>query len=593
MYFSQYHASTLPPEVRARCCCYNDRAILELLRDKISTRFWLASSVPTLPSVLLSGAECSVSKLQSLFPDCGRQFVAQRNYSAGGYSTFLLKENEPGLFGPQEILMVSPYIEHSIPLNVTAVIFNEDILLFPPSVQIIVENRSRLLYKGADFISYRGLGEPLQQKIRNYAMTICQNLKNIGYRGVCGIDFIAGAQEVYLMEVNERFQASTYLLNIALRQQFGTSVQELSFFAFRHEHSRTDLSGLKVNYSNYIYTYREKYAAFYPEQYRRAAEDPSVFRIISDGYEQNLGPYEEDAYLFALVFSTNITSINYDHKINLHDNVREHAPLSPGDLLRVKFGLMNQGFQITDSAKDYFTRHGEASAAINAGMDMIIYENIRVCSAFGDLQHKPLSPFALDRIPRSGLSLTYDGVPVSPVKYDVKDPLRERKTLSGLPFQAIAFLANRRLQINHEPVCFYKKNKISCKFCALPERGEAFALADVFEVIDTYLQNCAFDNFLIGGASNTYTQGWDNILKISEYISSRTNKDIYLMTVPPADTAILKKLKSAGVTQVSFNIEIFDRGIARDIMPGKGATRFRCTVPRLRWQLICGGEMGM
>lgn len=571
MYFSQYHASILPPHIKKRCSYYNDHALLELLRDKISSHFWLAATVPTVPSVLLSGTQCNVSNLEKMFPDHGPRFVAQRNYSAGGYATFLLSEDRTKLCDSQEILMVSPYIECSVPLNITAIIFDEEILLFPPSIQIIGTDDSRLLYKGADFIAYRELRKPLQEKVKKYARMVCQNLKNIGYRGVCGIDFIADANEVYLMEVNERFQASTYLLNIALQQHFCTSVQELSIRAFQHDHSQIDLSGFTVDYSNYIYTYHQKYEGFYPQQYHNATKDPGVYRIVSDGYEGGTDHYEEDAYLFALVFNTNITSINYDHKVNLLDNVREHRPLAADDVLHVKFGLMNQGFQITDSARDYFLRHGEANDAINTGMDMIIYENIRVCSLFSEFQHKPLSPFILDAASDKGLHLTYDGMTVSPVKYDARNPLQEMKTTSGVPFHQIAFLANRRLQINHEPVCFYKKNKISCKFCALPETGELFALRDVYEVIDTYLQNSLFDSFLIGGASNLNTEGWTTILEISKYISSHTDKNIYLMTVPPSDTAILKELRSVGITQISFNIEIFDRTIARAIMPGKGA----------------------
>lgn len=571
-YFSQYHVHTLPPQIKERCFAYNDQEILNLLHDKINARFWLASLVPIVPSALFSGRQCNLEELKKRFPEHGEQFVVQKNHSAGGYSTFLLPDTSAAPFSSSELLLVSPYIKRSIPLNVTAVIFAEEILLFPPSVQIIAVDNGRLLYKGADFISFRSLPELLKEKLREYAEKICRCLQGIGYRGVCGIDFIASEDEVYFMEVNERFQASTYLLNIALQQQAETSIQELSFKAFKNTHSGLDLSGFMVDYSNYIYTYHEKFKDFYPQQFSRSARDPGVFRLVSDGYTGTVGDYAEDAYLFSLVFTTNITSINFDHQINLADNIREHAPLLPRDVARLKFGLMNQGFQITDAARNYFERHGEAAPAINSGMDLVLHENIRVCSVFGDQQHKPLSPFALDCIKEGKLFLTFDGIPVTPVTYDPEDPLLGNVTsCSGIPFSQIAFLANRRLQINHEPVCFYQKNNISCKFCALPRQGDPFSLQDVFEVIDTYLHWSSFDHFLIGGASNAYAKGWDTIYRIAEYISSRSDKGIYLMTVPPADTGILKDLKAAGITEVAFNIEIFDRAIARSIMPGKGA----------------------
>ena len=42
------------------------------------------------------------------------------------------------------------------------------------------------------------------------------------------------------------------------------------------------------------------------------------------------------------------------------------------------------------------------------------------------------------------------------------------------------------------------------------------------------------------------------------------------MSLPPKDNGILSRLKKAGITEVAFNIEVFDRNKAKTIMPGKG-----------------------
>lgn len=42
------------------------------------------------------------------------------------------------------------------------------------------------------------------------------------------------------------------------------------------------------------------------------------------------------------------------------------------------------------------------------------------------------------------------------------------------------------------------------------------------------------------------------------------------MSLPPINTSILLKLKEAGITEVSFNLEVFDRKLAVQYMPGKG-----------------------
>ena len=42
------------------------------------------------------------------------------------------------------------------------------------------------------------------------------------------------------------------------------------------------------------------------------------------------------------------------------------------------------------------------------------------------------------------------------------------------------------------------------------------------------------------------------------------------MSIPPMDCNVLTDLKNAGVTEVAFNLEIFDRNLAVQYMPGKG-----------------------
>lgn len=60
------------------------------------------------------------------------------------------------------------------------------------------------------------------------------------------------------------------------------------------------------------------------------------------------------------------------------------------------------------------------------------------------------------------------------------------------------------------------------------------------------------------------------ILKIVKYIRENSDKEIYLMTLPPVESSELDQYHAAGVNEVAFNIEIFDRNYARKIMPGKG-----------------------
>ena len=50
----------------------------------------------------------------------------------------------------------------------------------------------------------------------------------------------------------------------------------------------------------------------------------------------------------------------------------------------------------------------------------------------------------------------------------------------------------------------------------------------------------------------------------------KSDKKIYVMSLPPKNTTVLSDYFNAGVTQIGFNIEIFNPSIAQCIMPGKG-----------------------
>ena len=79
-----------------------------------------------------------------------------------------------------------------------------------------------------------------------------------------------------------------------------------------------------------------------------------------------------------------------------------------------------------------------------------------------------------------------------------------------------------------------------------------------------------FRHILIGGGSAARNIESHKILEIIRYIRKHTQKDIYLMSLPPQNLEILSDYYESGLTEIAFNIEIFDRKAARTYMPGKG-----------------------
>lgn len=126
----------------------------------------------------------------------------------------------------------------------------------------------------------------------------------------------------------------------------------------------------------------------------------------------------------------------------------------------------------------------------------------------------------------------------------------------------------------------------------------------MFQVIDFYLDKAnTFNHFLIGGGSEPRSIEPENILKIVKHIREKSEKNIYVMSLPPQNLQVLKDYYEAGVTEIGFNIEIFDPQMATLYMPGKSklsrqeyiqalkeATRFWKTKGKVRSLIIVGLE---
>ena len=166
-------------------------------------------------------------------------------------------------------------------------------------------------------------------------------------------------------------------------------------------------------------------------------------------------------------------------------------------------------------------------------------------------------------------------------------------TCSGVPYDSIINLATDRIRINPAPVCYYKKQGVSCRFCNLPESNIPYDLVDIKEVIDYCLKNVEFRHFLIGGGTYSLDENaWEIIIEIVKYIRKKSNKDIYLMSIPPQNDLVLNELKKAGVTEVAFNLEMFDRKKAYNYMPGKGSISSSQYEAALKYSVSLWGNTG-
>lgn len=110
---------------------------------------------------------------------------------------------------------VAPFIEGGVPVNVGAVVWPGRITVHPASVQLIGVPGCTTRpygYCGNDFGSVlSAVGPARLTEIEESVVSIGQWLRQYGYLGAFGVDFLVTEDAALFTEVNPRFQGSTHL----------------------------------------------------------------------------------------------------------------------------------------------------------------------------------------------------------------------------------------------------------------------------------------------------------------------------------------------------------------------------------------------
>jgi hypothetical protein len=114
------------------------------------------------------------------------------------------------------------------------------------------------MYRGADFISYRQIDKKCREQFEEMCVDIAEvyrkdfspdgTAENMvpSFRGVLGIDAIIHGGHVKMLECNNRFQASTNLLNYALTAANLPCVQDIGYAAWEDRATGTDTGFAKI-----------------------------------------------------------------------------------------------------------------------------------------------------------------------------------------------------------------------------------------------------------------------------------------------------------------------------------------------------------
>ena len=215
MFYNQDMIGQTDPSLWGHILCPNPQELLRTINNKMLCKLWLKGLVPLLPGIQMFGSEISRTKIEKYLPNT-LAFVIQPAFSSGGHNTYLLMEkNESSVLeklSSTALYTVSPYKETAIPVNIHGLAYRDGFQLYPASIQLIRQRQDQLLYEGGDFLAFQTLPDGIRNRLYCAAEQVSEKLVSAGYLGIYGIDLIVAEDEVYFMEINPRFQASTPVL---------------------------------------------------------------------------------------------------------------------------------------------------------------------------------------------------------------------------------------------------------------------------------------------------------------------------------------------------------------------------------------------
>lgn len=249
--------------------------------------------------------------------------VLRANRSDGGIGVRYVEEAEKlDQQWPDHVdgfLSVSSFFADCISLNLNVCVFNGGTVSFHgPSVQLIgipALTRRRFGYCGNDFGAAKMLSVDIWDKVEEIARVSAGWLFKQGYLGVFGIDALVCNEQVYLTEINPRFQGSS-----VLSARIDTHMQRSNIFI---EHISAFLGMNAPKFSTPVRELVKSQAPMSHLVVHNVSSNPTTFKYkvennnTESGVECTLLPRDEegkrikilpDGILFDLVFQQAVTS---------------------------------------------------------------------------------------------------------------------------------------------------------------------------------------------------------------------------------------------------------------------------------------------
>lgn len=296
-----YKLMSLEPLLKKYIVNINSKRILDITRHKTLSRVWLQNTIDVPEFACLSKNECQFKQLIYKYPSYDK-FIIQKNISGGGEGTYLINEHNCELIMPNlvsdDVYLVSPYYENNISLSCHLLIDSQHVTVFPISKQLLSYDNNKVAYCGNEYLDNN---DSLAIQVKKKALDVGFRLMEINYRGICGLDFIFTENKVLLIEINPRYQGSSYLINAVLKSNNLPSLFELNSICFDSNQISNDIS----TQINKMQISLGSYTSVYKIGSSNATENyPPNVLLFLDGLP-NSKKFEDGVYLYRyLKFTT-------------------------------------------------------------------------------------------------------------------------------------------------------------------------------------------------------------------------------------------------------------------------------------------------
>lgn len=242
----------------------------------------------------------------------------------------------------------------------------------------------------------------------------------------------------------------------------------------------------------------------------------------------------------------------------------------------LKTRLLSLGVSITDVAMDQISREYKAPTTARTGLanglEIVLPSSVWVNTP---IDASAGTPFQID-ICNEEYGLYSKRELICRLSLPKRPGWYQKSTSNGIPATKIGTLRGDRLSIALYKDCTYFDDHSQCRFCAIKHNpnGEPI-LKDVTDVIETVefaiRDSIVPTDHIYFNLGNTrhLERGLHSYETILQGIRKFASPTIHLNQTTPRSIRYIRKLHDIGFNEVSFNVEVYDEAVARDIMPGK------------------------